>query len=424
MKPWTKFVIYICLILVLGVGYYVDAETSGWNDGPSVDGADITPASVTTDTLIVNLTSSFNGNATLADNKTIIFGTTDPAAISNMAQAGQSNWAIGIAPPASNIMAITTLTNSMRDHGIANQTDPYFGVWSATDVSGNTLQRISLRHDKTDGYVETETGDLVLEPAAASAVVVGSTIESYGDNITVIPGTTGYFRIGDEDVPDKITGAGDEFFVSGESEFDAPVFFDSSITVNAGVDLEGTGGIVISGGTDQDYTIFSLPNVSGTPNCFWDESGSEFECNVFWRAGGFKTAGDVSAARVITTLVSHGNSTIQLQIDNNGDEDGGGIQMLDDDTIYADHAVDGATYEINAPAGDIELNAKAGSAIVLAGETIKGTGDQWGFTDPASANQACITTCGSNTCVMGLDNAGPSFVDCADAAADSCMCTQ
>lgn len=44
-----------------------------------------------------------------------------------------------------------------------------------------------------------------------------------------------------------------------------------------------------------------------------------------------------------------------------------------------------------------------------------------GWSVVAVANQACTATC-TSACVMGFDDATPTMVDCADAAADKCLC--
>jgi hypothetical protein len=39
-----------------------------------------------------------------------------------------------------------------------------------------------------------------------------------------------------------------------------------------------------------------------------------------------------------------------------------------------------------------------------------------------SANQACDTTCGAATCIIGLDSGASTFIACDGATADSCIC--
>ncbi len=38
------------------------------------------------------------------------------------------------------------------------------------------------------------------------------------------------------------------------------------------------------------------------------------------------------------------------------------------------------------------------------------------------ANTACATTCGSATCIFGIDAGAPALLNCAGAAADHCFC--
>ncbi len=55
--------------------------------------------------------------------------------------------------------------------------------------------------------------------------------------------------------------------------------------------------------------------------------------------------------------------------------------------------------------------------------TVLGSGADMGWKSASAANTACTTTCaGTGSCVIGFDSGGSTFVDCATATADTCLC--
>jgi hypothetical protein len=55
---------------------------------------------------------------------------------------------------------------------------------------------------------------------------------------------------------------------------------------------------------------------------------------------------------------------------------------------------------------------------------IKSTATTLGWQVRTGANTACTTTCGAGKgCAFGYDITGTALVDCASAAADSCVCS-
>lgn len=74
---------------------------------------------------------------------------------------------------------------------------------------------------------------------------------------------------------------------------------------------------------------------------------------------------------------------------------------------------------------DIDASGTGASVTVTSTGTILllNAGISAGWTAPTGANTACATTCaGTGACIIGM-NTGGTFVDCADATADSCICS-
>lgn len=75
------------------------------------------------------------------------------------------------------------------------------------------------------------------------------------------------------------------------------------------------------------------------------------------------------------------------------------------------------------PAADSTYDIGSASSAYTVGyfDAVQIEGDA-SFADGAGANTACATTC-TTGCLFGLDAATPALVDCADATADSCICS-
>lgn len=80
----------------------------------------------------------------------------------------------------------------------------------------------------------------------------------------------------------------------------------------------------------------------------------------------------------------------------------------------------GFTNDIVLQSGDTIINAAAGTTTFSGAVTSSAT-STLGWSIRSSTNQACTTTC-TSACVMGVDTAASSYLACADATADVCLC--
>lgn len=93
--------------------------------------------------------------------------------------------------------------------------------------------------------------------------------------------------------------------------------------------------------------------------------------------------------------------------------------------------IQGADYDINIATGNAVVsfyntiltnNTTNGTTISNVG-TVRTSKLNVNFTTAAGADTACNTTCGTANCVAGYDITTTALVNCANAAADSCICS-
>lgn len=81
------------------------------------------------------------------------------------------------------------------------------------------------------------------------------------------------------------------------------------------------------------------------------------------------------------------------------------------------------SFQIQTLDGRNKLNATSSGTLVFSGSLLGKNANDIGWTISAGANTACNTTCTTSACVIGEDTSVlGSFVTCADATADRCIC--
>lgn len=224
--------------------------------------------------------------------------------------------------------------------------------------------------------------------------------------------------------------------VNGEFYQADQATFGDDVDMYAAVNLINLTGIyqfrTLAGDGSADLDIWSIYDGSTLVNKIWfDDTGSNIEVTGGFQAQKLMSTSDISGQsltsvnrlKLTTGLVESVANTLSLIMDNGGNSgDDVSMSMLDDNTIYATHATDGATYVITSVQGDLELAAKAGSAVVISGSTLKGAGTNLGWVIQTGGDTACDTTC-TGACVFGFEDTSNLPVACNDASADRCLCT-
>jgi len=174
----------------------IDANT-GIFDGLSVVNETATNTLVVRDSGSVDGTLSTGATVTVQDYKSLSLGTTDPSIFGNqgpLVQVNESNWIAGWITPSSNIISMIALANATADQKTKSRSDPTLMIWAADALGGNSVTKITLQHDGTDGQIESFKGDLALT-AEDSIYLNGGVRNAY----TTFGGADASYQIADDD---------------------------------------------------------------------------------------------------------------------------------------------------------------------------------------------------------------------------------
>jgi len=218
----------------------------------------------------------------------------------------------------------------------------------------------------------------------------------YVNKLRVGTGSTPGITLGDDDV--FIEGT---LEVDGAAQFDGAVTFAAAVVQAGGVQLNDNDVLDIGTGDDLSFVGTGTNVFTGT-----DTS------NTIWHIGL-----DGTNYNTMLDLQIHGSTVANVAtLDASADELSlTGIAFRTNGTVQ----FEGSTaddYETIITATDPTVDRTvtfpdASGSVVLTGNITVSDG----------ADTACNTTCGSATCIIGM-NAGGNFIACDGATADTCLC--
>lgn len=115
----------------------------------------------------------FGNTVTFPHGPKVFYGSTDPGGLANNEQLMESNYALEIAAPSSNIVTVNTGINSALgfDFGKEDQPDPNLFITSGRRWNVGTVDYMRLWHDNSQGNIYSATGHLVFGATAVNSWV-------------------------------------------------------------------------------------------------------------------------------------------------------------------------------------------------------------------------------------------------------------